>query len=116
MGEICAQLKDPGRNGGRDLRLLHEHLVKDDLVADGGNIAAWRVRPQAGGAGAYRRSGCVLRSLRSWTSCRVCESVQFCSDGHARPCLVCANLGVFNGPPLPGKVRESRSATTADPG
>ena len=37
MGEICAQLKDPGRNGGRDLTLLHEHLAKDDLVAWGWN-------------------------------------------------------------------------------
>ena len=33
MGEICAQLKDPGRNGGRDLTQLHQHLAKDDLIA-----------------------------------------------------------------------------------
>ena len=31
--EICAQLKDRNRNGGRDLALLHEHLAKDDLIA-----------------------------------------------------------------------------------
>ena len=37
MGEICTQLKDPARNGGRDLTLLHEHLAKDDLVAWGWN-------------------------------------------------------------------------------
>jgi hypothetical protein len=37
MGEICAQLKDPSRNGGRDLALLHEHLAKDDLIAWGWN-------------------------------------------------------------------------------
>jgi len=35
--EICTQLKDPARNGGRDLTLLHEHLAKDDLVAWGWN-------------------------------------------------------------------------------
>jgi len=33
MGEICLQLKDPSRNGGRNLTLLHEHIAKDDLVA-----------------------------------------------------------------------------------
>jgi hypothetical protein len=32
-GEICTQLKDRNRNGGRDLALLHEHLAKDDLIA-----------------------------------------------------------------------------------
>jgi hypothetical protein len=37
MPEICVQLKDPRRNGGRDLTLLHEHLAKDDLVAWGWN-------------------------------------------------------------------------------
>jgi hypothetical protein len=36
-GEICAQLKDRDRNGGRDLALLHEHLAKDDLIAWGWN-------------------------------------------------------------------------------
>ena len=30
--EICAQIKDPKRNGGRDLALLHEHIAHDDLV------------------------------------------------------------------------------------
>ena len=35
VSEICQQLKDPNRNGGRTLELLHEHLAKDDLVAWG---------------------------------------------------------------------------------
>ena len=35
LGEICRQLKDKERNGGRDLALLQEHLAKDDLVAWG---------------------------------------------------------------------------------
>jgi hypothetical protein len=35
MGEICRQLKDPQRNGGRTLAMLHEHLAHDDLVAWG---------------------------------------------------------------------------------
>ena len=35
VGAICRQLKDPARNGGRTLALLHEHFAKDDLVAWG---------------------------------------------------------------------------------
>jgi hypothetical protein len=34
-GEICRQLKDPNRNGGRSLALLQEHLAGDDLIAWG---------------------------------------------------------------------------------
>jgi hypothetical protein len=41
VGQICEQLKDRTRNGGRDLALLHEHLASDDLVA-------WGWRPGAG--------------------------------------------------------------------
>ena len=36
-GEICAQLKDPKRNGGKSLATLHEHFARDDLVAWGWN-------------------------------------------------------------------------------
>jgi hypothetical protein len=32
LREICRQIKDPARNGGRSLALLHEHMAKDDLV------------------------------------------------------------------------------------
>jgi hypothetical protein len=35
VSEICQQLKDPQRNGGRSLELLHEHLAEDDLVGWG---------------------------------------------------------------------------------
>ena len=37
IGDICRQLKDRNRNGGRDLALIHEHVAKDDLVAYGWN-------------------------------------------------------------------------------
>jgi len=37
IGDICRQLKDTGRNGGRDLAMLQEHVAKDDLVAWGWN-------------------------------------------------------------------------------
>jgi hypothetical protein len=33
IGDICRQLKDTSRNGGRDLAMLQEHVAKDDLVA-----------------------------------------------------------------------------------
>jgi hypothetical protein len=35
LGDICRQLKDKDRNGGRDLAALHEHVAHDDLVAWG---------------------------------------------------------------------------------
>jgi hypothetical protein len=42
MSDVCRQIKDPQRNGGRSLELLHEHLAKDDLVAWGWNPGAGR--------------------------------------------------------------------------
>jgi len=42
IGEICQQLKDPNRNGGRTLPLLHEHTAHDDLVAWGWEPGAGR--------------------------------------------------------------------------
>ena len=35
LSQICQQIKDPNRNGGRSLALLQEHFAKDDLVAWG---------------------------------------------------------------------------------
>ncbi|MBV9457250.1 MAG: Isoquinoline 1-oxidoreductase subunit [Bradyrhizobium sp.] len=32
LGDICRQLKDVSRNGGRDLAMLQEHMAKDELV------------------------------------------------------------------------------------
>ncbi len=39
--DICLQIKDPARNGGRDLRLVQEHIAHDDLVG-------WAWHPGAG--------------------------------------------------------------------
>ena len=44
VGDICRQLKDPARNGGRDLAGVHEHAAKDDLVAWGWDPGAGRDR------------------------------------------------------------------------
>lgn len=35
LGDICRQIKDKGRNGGRDMAALEEHMAKDDLVGWG---------------------------------------------------------------------------------
>jgi hypothetical protein len=42
IGDICRQLQDPNRNGGRTLELIHEHAAHDDLVAWGWQPAAGR--------------------------------------------------------------------------
>ena len=43
LGEICRQLKDPKRNGGRDLAEIVHHVSEDELVGwawrPGGNRA-----------------------------------------------------------------------------
>jgi hypothetical protein len=42
VGDICQQVKDRDRNGGRDLALLQAHVAKDDLIAWGWNPGAGR--------------------------------------------------------------------------
>jgi hypothetical protein len=42
VSEICAQLKDPTRNGGRDLEAIHEHMAEDGLVGWGWDPGAGR--------------------------------------------------------------------------
>jgi hypothetical protein len=37
LGAICSQIKDPARNGGKDLAALHEHMAHDSLVGWGWN-------------------------------------------------------------------------------
>ena len=32
LADICTQIKDPERNGGRDLEAIHKHLAEDGLV------------------------------------------------------------------------------------
>jgi hypothetical protein len=40
LGEICVQLKDPRRNGGRDIAAILKHMVSDSLV-----LWAWQPGP-----------------------------------------------------------------------
>jgi hypothetical protein len=59
LTEICAQLKDKQRNGGRDLAMLQEHVAKDDLVA-------WGWHPGEGrepAPGSQEQAG---RLMQSW--------------------------------------------------
>ena len=32
LSQICAQIKDPARNGGRSLQQIHDHIATDSLV------------------------------------------------------------------------------------
>jgi hypothetical protein len=43
IGDICRQIKDPAQNGGRDLKLLHEHMASDDIVGWAWNPGEGRV-------------------------------------------------------------------------
>jgi hypothetical protein len=58
LSEICLQLKDPKRNGGRDLALLHEHAATDNLIA-------WGWQPGAGRdpvAGTQQQFGALIQA------------------------------------------------------
>jgi hypothetical protein len=41
VSDICHQMKDPTRNGGRSLALLHDHIATDDLVGWGVAAQCW---------------------------------------------------------------------------
>ena len=43
LGDICRQLKDQHRNGGRTLAMIKQHVATDDLVAYGWHPGAGRV-------------------------------------------------------------------------
>jgi hypothetical protein len=37
LGQICEQIKDPARNGGKDMAALIQHMAEDELVGWGWN-------------------------------------------------------------------------------
>jgi hypothetical protein len=43
VGHVCAQIKDPARNGGKTLAQIHDHMAHDELVAWGWTPGADRV-------------------------------------------------------------------------
>jgi len=42
LGEICVQIKDKNRNGGKDMAALVKHMAEDELVGWGWNPGAGR--------------------------------------------------------------------------
>ncbi len=58
LGEICAQIKDPERNGRRDLEAIVEHMTGDSLVG-------WAWTPGAGrqpAPGSWQAFGDLVRA------------------------------------------------------
>jgi hypothetical protein len=58
LSEICAQIKDPARNGGRDLAALVRHMAEDSLVG-------WAWAPGANrtpAPGSQREFGALLQA------------------------------------------------------
>lgn len=58
LGEICRQIKDPARNGGRDLEKIYHHMAEDDLVGWGWNPGAGR----APAPGTQKQFGDLIRA------------------------------------------------------
>ncbi len=52
LGQICAQIKDPKRNGGKDMAALIHHMAENSLVG-------WGWSPGAGADPGARNSGRV---------------------------------------------------------
>jgi hypothetical protein len=58
LGEICVQIKDPARNGGKSLEQLVEHMAEDSLVG-------WGWQPGAGRTavpGTQKEFGALIRA------------------------------------------------------
>ncbi|MBX3480323.1 MAG: Isoquinoline 1-oxidoreductase subunit [Caulobacter sp.] len=58
-GEICRQIKDPARNGGKDLEALYRHMAEDDLVG-------WGWTPGKGRAPAPGDQATFGGLIRAW--------------------------------------------------
>lgn len=58
-GQVCAQIKDPARNGNRSLEQIHEHLATDHLVG-------WAWHPGAGRAPAPGTQTVFGELIRAW--------------------------------------------------
>ncbi|MEO7852903.1 MAG: Isoquinoline 1-oxidoreductase subunit [Rubrivivax sp.] len=59
--QICAQIKDPARNGGRTLAEVAEHVAKDELVA-------WGWKPGPGRERAPYSAAETATFLREWAA------------------------------------------------
>ena len=59
IGQICEQIKDPARNGGRDMAALLHHMAEDSLVG-------WGWSPGAGRTPAPGTQADFGAHLRAW--------------------------------------------------
>lgn len=70
--EICAQLKDPARNGGKSLDEIHTHLAEDALVA-------WGWDPGHGRTPAPGSQAALAALAKAWI-----DTGAACPEGDAR--------------------------------
>ena len=74
LGEICAQIKDPARNGGRSLDEIVHHIGTDHLVG-------WALAPEGGPpAGARHAEAQAGALLDAWVTLARFNCIRF------RPC------------------------------
>jgi mono/diheme cytochrome c family protein len=59
LGQICEQIKDPGRNGGKDMAALLHHMAEDSLVG-------WAWSPGPGRTPAPGTQAGFGELLRAW--------------------------------------------------
>jgi hypothetical protein len=59
LGQICGQLKDPARNGGRDLPAILRHVSEDSLVG-------WAWSPGIGRSPAPGTQAAFGATMRAW--------------------------------------------------
>jgi hypothetical protein len=59
LSEICVQLKDPRRNGGRDIAAILKHVTSDSLVL-------WAWEPGPGRAPAPGSNAEFAKLLMAW--------------------------------------------------
>jgi hypothetical protein len=69
LGQICRQLKDPVRNGGKDMAELVEHMAHDSLVG-------WGWAPGAGRAPAPGSQAAFGELIQAWA-----DSGAACPEG-----------------------------------
>lgn len=71
--QICAQLKDPARNGGKTLEEIHDHNAHDELVAWGWDPGSGRTPAP----GTQKEFGALIRAwIDSGAECPTEESTQ----------------------------------------
>lgn len=61
LGQICTQIKDPKRNGGKDLAALIHHMAEDSLVG-------WAWSPGKGRAPAPGTQSQFGNLMKAWTA------------------------------------------------